>query len=182
VDPDRAHLVEFAGGQEIRDEIARIVPLYAGIETLGRIGDAVQWGGTRLCEGGAFPTPDGRARFTAVVPRARDVPDGRLLLTTRRGKQFNTMVQAARDPLTGAERDAVFISADDAGALGLADGAAVLARSEHGEMPARLRIAPIRPGNVEAFFPEANGLLPANRRSPESGVPDYNTVVEIVAR
>jgi predicted molibdopterin-dependent oxidoreductase YjgC len=182
VDPARSHLVEFTSGEQIRAEIARIVPFYEGIEGLRRTGDAVQWGGTRLCEGGVFPTADGRGRFTRVIPRARDVPEGRLLLTTRRGKQFNSMVHAARDPLTGADRHALFVSAPDADALGLADGAEVLARSEHGEMAARVLIAAIRPGNVEAFFPEANVLLPAGRRSPESGVPDYNTAVEIVAR
>ena len=31
-------------------------------------GDAIQVGGARLCEGGVFPTPDGRARFSVVVP------------------------------------------------------------------------------------------------------------------
>jgi len=181
-DPERAELMEFTSGQEIRDEIARIVPAYAGVDTLAATGDSVQWGGTRLCEGGSFPTPDGKARFSRVVPRPRDVPEGRFLLTTRRGKQFNSMVQADRDPLTGADRDALFISAGDAAALGLADGGAVVARSPHGEMAARLHVAPIRSGNVEAFFPEANVLLSAGRRDPDSGVPDYNAVVEIVAR
>src|SRR5882672_4241269 len=45
VDPARAHLVSFASGQAIRDEIARVVPSYAGIEDLRTTGDAVQWGG-----------------------------------------------------------------------------------------------------------------------------------------
>jgi molybdopterin-dependent oxidoreductase alpha subunit len=180
--PDRAHLVEFTSGQQIRDEIARIVPTYEGIEDLQKTGDAVQWGGTRLCENGAFPMPDGRARFTPVVARERDVPEGKFLLTTRRGKQFNSMVQAKRDPLTGATRDALFVAADDALHLGLRDGDAVVARSEHGEMPARIHVSPMRPGNVEAFFPEANVLLPGGRRDEASGVPDYNTIVEIVAR
>ena len=44
-------------------------------------------------------------------------------------------------------------------ALGVADGDAVLVRSAHGEMRARVHLAPIRPGNVQAFFPEANLLL-----------------------
>ena len=68
VDPDRADLVAIGSGQAIRDEIARVVPLYAGIETLSKIGDQVQWGGPRLCDGWEFPTPDGRAHFAPVVP------------------------------------------------------------------------------------------------------------------
>ena len=78
VDPERADLASFSSGQEIRDEIARVVPLYAGIESLHESGDAVQWGGTRLCDGWNFPTPDGKAHFargrahrTTTFPRAR---------------------------------------------------------------------------------------------------------------
>lgn len=180
--PDRAHLVDFSSGGQIRDELAKIVPSYAGIESMEKTGDAVQWGGTRLCENGQFPMPDGRARFTPVTARSRDVFEGKFLLTTRRGKQFNSMVQANRDPLTGATRDALFMAADDVANLGLRDGDAVVARSEHGEMPARIRVSAMRPGNVEACFPEVNVLLAGRRRGEASGVPDYNTVVEIVAR
>jgi anaerobic selenocysteine-containing dehydrogenase len=92
------------------------------------------------------------------------------------------MVFAEVDPLTGAARDALFIAEEDARRLGLADGAAVLVRSEHGELDARLRVAPIRPGNVQVFFPEGNVLLPHGRRDPGSGVPDYNAVVEVRPR
>ena len=44
----------------------------------------------------------------------------------------------------------------------------------------RVHVAPIRPGNVQAFFPEANALLSPAVREPQSGVPDYNAVVEVV--
>ena len=165
---------------EIRAEIARVVPAYAGIENLHDTGDAIQVGGARLCEGGQFPTPDGKAHFTVVAPHATNVRDGRFVLSTRRGKQFNSMVWQERDPLTGAARDALFVSNDDAGTLGVADGDAVLVRSDYGEMRARVHLAPIRPGNVQAFFPEANVLLSPTRHEPISRVPDYNAVVEVV--
>ena len=98
VAPERAEQCSFASGQEIRDEIARVVPVYSGVELLRTTGDAVQWGGTRLCEGGTFPTPDGRARFLAVAPFEADVPAGSFVLSTRRGKQFNTMVHEQTGP------------------------------------------------------------------------------------
>jgi hypothetical protein len=47
-------------------------------------------------------------------------------------------------------------------------------------MRARVHVAPMRPGNVQAFFPESNALLSPTRRDPISGVPDYNAVVEVV--
>jgi predicted molibdopterin-dependent oxidoreductase YjgC len=179
VHPDRAHLVAFESGDAIRREIAHVVPAYAGVETLRTTGDAVQWGGSRLCDGAVFPTPDGKAHFSAVRPVDTTVPDGRYRLSTRRGKQFNTMVHAQRDPLTGAERDALFIGERDAAALGVADGSPVIVRSDLGELRARVHLAPLAPGNVQVFFPEGNVLLRGGRRDAPSGVPDYNALVAI---
>jgi anaerobic selenocysteine-containing dehydrogenase len=89
------------------------------------------------------------------------------------------MVHAQRDPLTGAMRDALFMAADDAAARGYAEGDAVVVRSEHGELHARVHVSPLRPGNVQVFFPEGNVLLRVGKRDAESGVPDYNAVVTI---
>jgi molybdopterin-dependent oxidoreductase alpha subunit len=180
VDPARASKLGCVTSQTIRDEIARVVPTYTGVETLQQTGDAIQVGGERLCEGGTFSTPDGRARFSVVVPVGAEAPPGRFLLSTRRGKQFNSMVWTDIDPLTGAARDALFISDRDAVRLGVVTGDAILVRSPYGEMRARAFVAPIRPGNVQAFFPEANVLIAPNRRDSISGVPDYNAVVEVV--
>ena len=180
VDPDRAPLLGCESAAAIRAEIARVVPAYAGIETLRVTGDAIQIGGARLCEGGVFPTPDGRARFSVVVPGGIEAPPGRFLLSTRRGKQFNSMIWTDVDPHTGAARDGLLLSAEDAAALGVGTGDELLVRSPHGEMRARAHVAPIRAGNVQAFFPEANVLLAPNRRDPISGVPDFNAVVEVV--
>jgi predicted molibdopterin-dependent oxidoreductase YjgC len=181
VAPERAGQCTFTSGDQIRAEIARVVPLYAGVETLHTTGDAVQWGGRRLAEGGNFPLPDGRARFVPVAPTTHTVPDGSFMLSTRRGKQFNTMVHEQKDPLTGALRDALFMADADIEGLGLRDGDRVVVRSAHGELTARLHASAIRPGNVQVFFPEGNVLLAAGRRDPVSGVPDYNAVVTVEA-
>jgi molybdopterin-dependent oxidoreductase alpha subunit len=181
IDPLRAHLMDFESGAAIREEIARVVPSYAGVERLRDTGDQVQWGGERLCEGldgPQFATADGKARFTPVYPPSPKPSNG-LRLSTRRGKQFNTMVHAEIDPLTGAARDSVLISDVDADRLGLADGAAVVVRSSHGELRAHVHRAPLRPGNVQVFYPEGNVLLPGGHRD-RSGVPDYNTTVVLV--
>jgi anaerobic selenocysteine-containing dehydrogenase len=141
----------------------------------------VQWGGERLCEGPhgpQFATADAKARFTPVRPPS-PTPSNGLRLSTRRGKQFNTMVHAEVDPLTGAGRDSILISEADADRLGLAEGTPVLVRSRHGELRASVHRAPLRPGNVQVFYPEGNVLLPGGRRD-RSGVPDYNTTVELV--
>jgi molybdopterin-dependent oxidoreductase alpha subunit len=179
VDPSRAHLLGCGDAQAIREEIARVVPAYAGIERLHATGDQVQWGGERLCDGWRFPTPDGRARFVPVTPQEAALPPGRFRLSTRRGKQFNSMVWRELDPITGAGRDALFVSAADAGGLGLGEGDEVVVRSEVGEVHARIKLAALRDGNVQMFFPEANPLLDPTRRDPVGLVPDYNAEVTI---
>jgi anaerobic selenocysteine-containing dehydrogenase len=130
-----------------------------------------------------FETSDGRARFALVRP-PEPPPDqgaGELLLSTRRGKQFNSMVQSSRDALTGAGREAVLISALDAERLGLAAGQQVLVRSATGELRCRIHLAPIAPGNVQVHWPEGNVLVAGGVRSPEAGIPDYNARVTIEA-
>jgi molybdopterin-dependent oxidoreductase alpha subunit len=179
VDPSRAHLMEFASGDDIRREIARVVPKYAGIEELRATGDSVQWGGRLLCEGGVFPLPEGRARFVPVTPPDRSLPDGLFRVSTRRGKQFNSMIHPGKDPLTGAERDAVFMADVDMTRLGLHEGSAVVLRSEHGELRGRVLPSRIRTGNLQVFFPEGNVLIAPGVRDPVSRIPDFNATVSV---
>ncbi|MFM7060827.1 MAG: FdhF/YdeP family oxidoreductase [Actinomycetes bacterium] len=180
VDPARAHLVDFATAQAVREEIARVVPAYAGIERLERLGDSVQWGGANIGSDGTFPTADGRAHFTVFDPARLEAPAGSFLLSTRRGKQFNSMVFRAVDPLTGAARHDVLMAADDVERLGLTDGAAIRVRSRHGELAGRVRVSAIRAGNVQVFFPEGNVLVAADDGCAESGMPAYTEVVEVL--
>ena len=171
IDPSRAHLMDFQSGVAIRDEIARVVPSYEGVERLRDTGDQVQWGGERLCEGPdgpQFATTDGKARFTPVRPPSTKSGKG-LRLSTRRGKQFNTMVHAEIDPLTGAGRDSVLISDADADRLGLNEGAPVLVRSSHGELRAQVHRAPSAQATSKSFTPKATCSCPAATETvPES--------------
>jgi molybdopterin-dependent oxidoreductase alpha subunit len=180
VDPERAHLLGCQDARSIREEIARVVPAYAGVERLRDTGDQIQWGGERLCDGWRFSTPDGKARFVPVTPQEARLPEGRFLLSTRRGKQFNTMVWQDTDPITGGGRDALFLADADADRLGVDEGDEVMVRSEAGEVRARVKRSRMREGNVQMFFPEANPLLDPTRRDPVGLVPDYNATVEIV--
>jgi predicted molibdopterin-dependent oxidoreductase YjgC len=187
VDPTRGTRMRFADAAAIRAEIAQAVPDYAGIEGLARKGDQVQWGGPRLCERDGrpwFPTSDGRARFTAVPleadGRIEAPPPGWFRVSTRRGRQFNSMRWAERDPLTGASRDEVLMSGADCTRLGLAPGDRVRLRSSAGVFEARIRIAPIRSGNLQVHWPEGNVLIPRGRFDPRCGEPDYNALVEVI--
>jgi molybdopterin-dependent oxidoreductase alpha subunit len=177
--PDRARFVAFPDAASIRADIARAVPLYAGIERLAAKGDQFQWGGRSLFANEPFATADGFAHFTVVSPLGRVPARDRFFVSTRRGKQFNSMVQRDIDPLTGAARDAVLISADDAARLGVTHGAAIELRSPHGVFAGRAHIAPMRAGNLEVHWPEGNVLLSGVRRDPASLEPDYNIEVTV---
>jgi predicted molibdopterin-dependent oxidoreductase YjgC len=162
----------------IRQEIAQVVPQYAGIQHLKEAGDQFQYGGSHLCFGWNFPTPDGKAHFAAVYHRDRELPEGCFLVATRRGKQFNSMVQERKDAITGAVREAVLMSSVDAEQLGLKEGDAIILKNDLGELQGRVYIAPIKPGNLQVHWPEGNVLLDKTKRSLE-GVPDYNALVRI---
>jgi len=178
-DPARAaKFFAWKDTQDIREEIERVCPAYKGIAALRKKGDQFQYGGARLLAD-RFLTPDGKGHFSAVEPPAEKVPEGRFLLASRRGKQFNSIIHGEIDPLTGAGRDAILMSAADARRLGLADGEAILLRNDRGEFRGRVRIDRIVPGCLQGHWPEVNVLVPAGCLDP-SGVPDYNAIVEVI--
>lgn len=177
--PEHAAALSYAGTSELRKEIARVVPLYDGIQNLKEAGDSLQYGGPHLCAGWNFPTSDGKAHFAAVpLPRA-EVPEGSFVCTTRRGKQFNSMVQENRDPITGAGREAVYMNPEDAASLRLGDGDPVTLRSPVGEYSGRVFLAPLAPGNLQVHWPEGSALIDRGCRSKDSKIPDYNAVVTV---
>jgi predicted molibdopterin-dependent oxidoreductase YjgC len=64
-------LFPFGDAQSIREEMARVMPIYQGIENIRKEGDYFQWGGPHLFKGGSFRgMPDERALFSALeLPR-----------------------------------------------------------------------------------------------------------------
>jgi predicted molibdopterin-dependent oxidoreductase YjgC len=177
--PALAQHFVWRGTAEIRREMEQAMPLYAGIDALAREGQWVQWGGERLYRDGFTRMPDGRARFSPVPLPTIEIPPGAFYLTTRRGKQFNSMAQGGRDFLMGStSRSDVLMNPADAARLGLAEGAAVRLRSEVGEWVGRARFAPMKERHLQTYWPETNVLIP-RRFDPVSGEPDYNVMVTI---
>lgn len=164
--------------QDIRDEIDRVCPTYKGIANLKNKGDQFQYGGPRLLVDRCL-TPDGLGHFSVVALPEEKVPEGRFLLTTRRGKQFNSIMLADKDPITGARRDDIIMAAEDAERLGLKNGDEITLRNEHGSFSGHVRIDRVKPGSLQAHWPEINVIIPAGRLDP-SGVPDYNATVEVL--
>jgi molybdopterin-dependent oxidoreductase alpha subunit len=175
--PGLAPLLAWRSPADIRRELAQAIPVYAGIEGLEREGQWIQWGGERLHTDSFARMPGGRARFSAVpVPRI-EIPPGQFYLTTRRGKQFNSMAQSGRDRLMGGRgRDDVLMNPADAASLGLNDGDRVRLRSEVGEWVGVARPAPMKERHFQTYWPETNVLIP-RRFDTVSGEPDYNAMV-----
>jgi molybdopterin-dependent oxidoreductase alpha subunit len=193
--PERASVLGCESGWKIREEISHVVPFYRGIEHLRQTGDAIQYGGAHLCADGHFSTPDGKAHFRAVpFPDASrqlppktgsslEPPNGSpprsFFVSTRRGKQFNTLIYAEVDPLNGAPRDAILMNPLDASALQLAHLDRILLKSESGRYEGRVFLAPIARGDLQVHWPEGNVLIRRGVFEPTGGVPDYNARVTV---
>jgi molybdopterin-dependent oxidoreductase alpha subunit len=180
--PERAHLLGCETGQGMRDEIARVVPFYDGIQHLENGGDQFQYGGPHLCADGKFATADDKGRFRVVpVPPLNSQPStfNSFNVSTRRGKQFNTLIYAEIDPFNGAARDSVLMNPDDAAALRLIQNDRVALVNELGRFEARVFLAPIARGNLQIHWPEGNIIIPRGLQDALGGVPDYNATVKI---
>lgn len=179
VKPVTAHLVDFPDGQAIREEIAKANPDYDGIQHLNKQGDVFQWGGAWLCEDGICPTPDGKGTLIPVdIPDLNKKPE-QFIITSRRGKQFNSMVYKEVDPLNGAGRYDILMSPIDGQKLSIAEGEGIVVYNGFGIFQGTAKFVDIAQGNLEVHFPEGNYLLPRGRYEKFAGIPDYNITVNV---
>ncbi|GGJ87430.1 formate dehydrogenase [Pilimelia anulata] len=169
----------------LRDLIADTVPGFADFNA--RVADPA---GFTLPHPGrderAFPTPDGRARFTVSPLTVIEVPPGRLLLqTVRSHDQYNTTIYGLDDRYRGVRggRRVVFVHPDDLAALGVADGALVDLVSEWRDgvdrrAPGFRAVAyPTARGCAATYFPEANVLVPLDSFAAGSRTPTSKQII-----
>jgi molybdopterin-dependent oxidoreductase alpha subunit len=168
---------KWKGHRELRREIARIVPGYQKLANIDDTKHEFTIDG-RIRHTPEFPTADGKARFHVTpLPESRRGEGELRLMTIRSEGQFNTVVYEYEDLYRGADgRDVVLMSLEDARRLGLAPGDRVRLVSETGVFgPVRVHLAAIRPGNLAAYYPEANVLVP-RRVDPRSLTPAFKSV------
>lgn len=179
VKPQEAGLIGLSDAASIREEIALAAPSYDGIQHLRQRGDVFQWGGAWLCEDGVCPTPGGRARLLAhEIPELRK-PEGHFYVTTRRGKQFNSMIYSQTDPFNDAGRYDVLMNRDDAEMLKLVEGEAIVVYNQSGSLHGYVKFSNVRAGNIEVHWPEGNVLMPRGRYEPHAGIPEYNAAAVV---
>ncbi|QTJ67393.1 FdhF/YdeP family oxidoreductase [Rhodococcus sp. ZPP] len=187
------HLVpwqEFAADYDrIRDSIARVIP---GFEDFNRK--------VRAPDGFALPHPPrderrfdtstGKANFTVNALSWLPVPAGKLILQTMRSHdQYNTTIYGLDDRYRGVKggRRVLFINTDDLAALGFTDGDRVDLVSEwttpDGTVQERragdFRLVPYPTpvGNVAAYYPETNPLIPLDHVAAVSNTPVSKAVL-----
>jgi anaerobic selenocysteine-containing dehydrogenase len=177
--PKYAKAFDYPDAQALRAEMDEAMPIYRGIKDLKAEGQHLQWGGPFLLDDGVCPNmPDGRAAFTPVPLPDSAIPEGRFMLMTRRGKQFNSMVQKKFDTLSDGHRNDLFFNPDDARELNLQNGDRVRVSNELGAFDGVCRVRSMASRCIAAYWPEANVLI-TRRMDEVSGEPDYNAVVSV---
>ncbi|MFD2443826.1 FdhF/YdeP family oxidoreductase [Bacillus sp. CGMCC 1.16607] len=175
--PEKKHLIHFETAADIRKEIAVANPNYDGIQYLKEKGDVFQWGGAWLCEGGICPTPDGKGNLFAIdIPENRKT-EGQFYVTSRRGKQFNSMVYSEIDPFNGGNRYDIIMNGQDAVELGIREGDSIVTYNQYGMYQGTAKFENISPGNIAVYWPEGNVLLPKGVYEKYAHIPEYNTSV-----
>lgn len=162
----------------IRDAIARVIPGFDDIKTIGETKKEFQLTG-RTFHTPVFPTKNGRAQLRVhSLPELAGKGDELRLMTIRSEGQFNTVVYEDYDLYRGIEgRFVMLIHPDDIARLGFEPEQEVTVTSTTGTMRG-IRLTPfpkIRPGNVAMYYPECNVLVPRSS-DPRSRTPAFKSV------
>jgi molybdopterin-dependent oxidoreductase alpha subunit len=172
----------------IRDSIARVIPGFEDFNARVRAPDGFVLPHPPRDER-RFETPSGRANFVVNELQWVPVPPGRLILQTMRSHdQYNTTIYGLDDRYRGVKggRRVLFINPDDIAALGFADGDRVDlisewpgsegAVEERWAKDFRLVSYPTPRGNVAAYYPETNALIPLDHVARMSNTPASKAV------
>ncbi|MFC9836357.1 FdhF/YdeP family oxidoreductase [Rhodococcus sp. NPDC127530] len=167
----------------IRDSIARVIPGFADFNTKVRGPDGFGLPHPPRDER-RFETHTGKANFTVNDLSWLPVPDGRLMLQTMRSHdQYNTTIYGLDDRYRGIKngRRVLFVNESDLETFGYAAGDRVDLISEwqaaDGTVQERrandFRLVPYPTpvGNVAAYYPETNPLVPLDHVARKSNTP-----------
>lgn len=171
--------VDFAALRDhaaLRAAMAAIVPGYEALAGVDAERREFEIPG-RILHAPSFPTQNGRAQARATsVPVWHLEPGEMRLMTLRSEGQFNTVVYEDEDIYRGNERrDVVMMNESDARRLGLQRDQVVHVETECGRLAALVRFAPLPPGNLAMYYPEANVLIP-RRVDAASATPVFKSV------
>ncbi|MEU6579122.1 FdhF/YdeP family oxidoreductase [Streptomyces sp. NPDC046805] len=168
----------------IRDRIARVIPGFDDFNARVK-----QPGGFVLpnpVNSGVYPTPSGKAVFTANDFVKLEAPKGHLVLQTLRSHdQWNTIWYAPNDRYRGIHnaRRVVMVNPDDLAELGLKDRDTVdlvsvwTDGSERRAEGFTVVAYPASRGSAAAYYPETNVLVPLDSVADISNCPTSKGVI-----
>jgi molybdopterin-dependent oxidoreductase alpha subunit len=171
----------------IRDHIARVIPGFDKFnEKLRKPGGFYLPNGPRERK---FTTKNGMANFTTTqLEKYILEPDQLILMTVRSHDQFNTTIYEYNDRYRGihGERRVLFMNPKDIAERGLKAKDLIDITSHYeGEQRTveKFVVVPydIPKGNVSAYFPEANPLVPISSVAKVSNTPTSKYVIVTVA-
>ena len=168
----------FKNHNTVREAIANILPELAELKDISAAKHEFHVRG-RLKHTPEFNRPNGLAYMPAgttnMATATKDFPF--LLATVRSEGQFNTIIYEETDSYRyNAPRDSVLMNPDDVKKLGLNEFDKVILISAHGSMPnTTVRLLDLPPGNLLAYFPEAN-VLTEHKLDPRSRTPNFKSV------
>ncbi|MCC3151723.1 FdhF/YdeP family oxidoreductase [Hymenobacter sp. BT770] len=170
----------------IRDHISRVIPGFEDFnEKLRKPGGFYLPNGPRERK---FTTPDGKAHFTTTTLEKYQIePDQLILMTVRSHDQFNTTIYEYNDRYRGihGERRVLFMNQADMDERGIKakDLIDITSHFQGEERRVEKFVAvpyDIPKGNVSAYFPEANPLVPISSVAKISNTPTSKYVVVTV--
>lgn len=170
----------------IRDHIARVIPGFENFnEKLRRPGGFYLPNGPRERK---FTTKNGMANFTTTELEKHHLePDQLVLMTVRSHDQFNTTIYEYNDRYRGihGERRVLFMNEQDMADRGIKakDLIDITSHFEGEKRTVEKFVAvpyDIPKGNVSAYFPEANPLVPVSSVAKTSNTPTSKYVVVTV--
>jgi molybdopterin-dependent oxidoreductase alpha subunit len=186
---DKIDWLAMAGNYNlIRDHIAATLPGFADFTNKCDIA-----GGFYLGNAAAelrFNTPSKRAEFsaaalpTSLFPQLGDIAVPFTLQTLRSHDQYNTTIYGLDDRYRGVygQREVVFIHPDDMASLGFTEGQLVDIETLWNDGLTRrvsgFKLVPynIPRGNLAAYYPETNPLVPLSSFGDGSGTPTSKSV------
>lgn len=166
----------FKTHRNIRKAIAHTIPGFEKIGEIDETKEEFQISGRTFHES-QFATPDGKAHFKVVpIPLLKGGDTEFQLTSVRSEGQFNTIVYEEEDTFRGIDnRWVVMMNAEDMISLGVVENDRVDIHNETGIMKSVVvKSFDVTIGNVAAFFPEANVLIPTIL-DPRSKTPGFKS-------
>jgi molybdopterin-dependent oxidoreductase alpha subunit len=177
LDEKHVHFKEYKKHNNVRKAIAAAIPGMDKLADIGTTKQEFQISG-RILHEPVFPTPDKKANYkTIAIPPLKGSTGEFRLMSIRSEGQFNSIVYEEYDLFRKQdERWIVLMNPSDIQKLGIRENDLVTLENTTGRMEKiKVKAFDIRAGNLAAYYPEANILIP-HTTDARSKTPSFKAV------